>query len=172
MPNSNNGPPGPLFLSAEDFPPQDVGQPATDEAALPGTAGEEPRHRAYRELTPARARYLVAIAELTREAGLPPVTREIADRVGVTSTNAVGEQLARLARDGYLTLGHRDCARQTVLTDKARSWLAAGNGVALGMCGRTLDGDVPEMPRELVMESGSVLRWVPVRGVGERRAGV
>lgn len=38
------------------------------------------------------------------------------------------------------------------------------------MCGRTLDGPVVEMPRELVTElAGDTLHWVPVAGVGEER---
>lgn len=73
--------------------------------------------------TEAQLRYLGAIQRLSAMRGYPCTTREIADELGVGSTNAVQQMLQRLERDGFLTRD-RKVARSLLLTTKA--FLATG----------------------------------------------
>lgn len=53
-------------------------------------------------LTPSRAEVVRAILDGSAQLGFPPSVREIADRIGASSTNTVQDLIACLRRDGFV----------------------------------------------------------------------
>lgn len=71
-------------------------------------------HPVRPSLTARQAAILGVIATSIRERGYPPTRREIADAMGIKSTNGVNDHLVALERKGYVRL-HSTIARGLVL---------------------------------------------------------
>ena len=54
-------------------------------------------------LTERQGECLAAIEALIERLGVPPTFRELADELGVTSSNGVNDLLCRLERKGFIT---------------------------------------------------------------------
>src|SRR3954464_12926605 len=90
----------------------------------PSAAGTEPRSAAGAGHHPAVEDYLETIYEL-EESGIPPMRARLVERLGV-SAPTVSETVARLEREGLLSLDERKLLR---LTDRGRQ---AATGVMRG----------------------------------------
>ena len=70
------------------------------------------------ELAPRQRQCLCFIVQFTFEHLYQPSVREIADHMGINSTNGVNDHLRALQRKGYLVMAERS-ARALELTDAA-----------------------------------------------------
>lgn len=84
-------------------------------------------------LTIARHRALVAYAQLNRLKGYPPTVRELSRWLGL-SDNGTADHVRRLIRDGYLSKGAFNMARNTKLTEQGLK--AVGMGLPTGWVAR------------------------------------
>lgn len=79
-----------------------------------------------RPMTDRQREVMNTIIVLTDQKGVPPTLREIGDRLGISSTNAVNDHLRRLMTKGYLKdrpigLKGTGIARSLFLTEKAKA---------------------------------------------------
>jgi SOS-response transcriptional repressor LexA len=84
------------------------------------------------ELTPRQAVCLTVIEASITEHGYPPTYREIAEAMGLFSTNAVNDLLRALERKGHIKRGGAAKSRaiqlvQSVKVGGAEPWLAVAN---------------------------------------------
>jgi len=74
-------------------------------------------------MTPRGEAVLRFIAQKTRELGFPPSIREIAEALGIHSTNGVADHLSRLERYGFI-IRSGSKSRGTVITRKGHQYLS------------------------------------------------
>jgi SOS-response transcriptional repressor LexA len=68
-------------------------------------------------LTARQQLVLTAVADFVRDAGRPPTLRELAEAIGINSTNGATDHLKALERKGYLERGDYQARALVVLRD-------------------------------------------------------
>jgi repressor LexA len=94
------------------------------------------------DLAPRQREVLEYIAACLDQRGIPPSFREIADALGIRSTNGVSDHIKALERKGYLERekGGRARARAMRLTDKATGSFHEEATVAVPIVGQVAAG--------------------------------
>lgn len=83
--------------------------------------------------TPAQLQVLVFVFATAKRRGAPPTIREIAEHIGVSSTNAVTDHLRALERKGLVSRGG-SLARSISLTAAGRAAASREPHVAAAPC--------------------------------------
>lgn len=91
-------------------------------------------------LTQKQGEVLRYIAEVVRQQGYPPTLREIGERFGISSSNAVRAHLRALEKKGYIRRRARTSRGIELLIPEA-SGPAAGEGIEVPVVGRVPAGE-------------------------------
>jgi repressor LexA len=94
----------------------------------PGISERDSSHQSVGSaiaLTPRQVQVLQCVEQSIEARGYPPTLREIGERLGMTSTNAVNDHLRALVRKGYLQRTAIEARGMRVLRSSSEATLAA-----------------------------------------------